>query len=524
MKANKIIEQIVLDGSVEEKLELYGFDRSTAKGIVAKKFKIFARDNYPRYFKCKSSEAHEQMILNMIESYYGLNYLNIAGRGLAKTTLKKLFDVFVLLNDKDSYRKYMKVLTKDGKNSKQIVTDVYNLMVEVRDIYGDVFEKEGDVKREETMGSFTMKNGRKYSSGTIGQTQRGHVQDAYRPDWIWFDDVEDRDSIRSQVITQSIIDRSAEAIDGLSKDGSYCVTGNYISEQGVIEWFKGKPSVKTQITAILNDKDEPTWPEYYTKEDIERIRLDADDFFGEFMCDPSRSTNKFFDLDRIQEDMKLVSEPKRVSVGVNYWAEYQPHHRYGQGSDHSDGVGLDSNALAGFDFTTGELIYTYANNEIAPDLSAHEFARVGSEFGNCLYAPEVNNKCGGVVLSTLKHIGYPNLYKQVKEERMQTIQTDKLGWETNKKTKHQMFFDFKKDYNDGLIKIHDVEVLKEMKAYSNADLQDETTGLITRHYDLLTAVVIAWQMCKYAKKAETQADKNAKYNKGIDKLLSRSTF
>jgi hypothetical protein len=61
-----------------------------------------------------------------------------------------------------------------------------------------------------------------------------------------------------------------------------------------------------------------------------------------------------------------------------------------------------------------------------------------------------------------------------------------------------MFFEFKKDYNDGLIKINDPNILKEMKAYTNNDLNDGKAGLITRHFDLLTATVIAWQMRKGA--------------------------
>jgi hypothetical protein len=345
-----------------------------------------------------------------------------------------------------------------------------------------------------------MKNGRKYSAGTVGQTQRGHIQDAYRPDFLGFDDVEDRDSIRSMGITQGIINKCSEAIDGLSKNGSYMVNGNYISDQGTIEWFKNKHSVHTQLTPILDGEGKPTW-DLYSAEDVERIRRDADDFFGEYMCDPKRSENKFFDVNRIEADMKKCREPIKESAGVKYWIEYLPHHRYGQGSDHSDGIGLDSNTLAGFDYTTGELAYTYANNEIQPDLSAYEFARVGREYGNCLYAPEINNKCGGIVITTLKTIGYSNLYKQIKEDKQDTLHTDKLGWETNSSTKRTMLFEFKKDYNDGLIKIYDINVLKEMKAYTNNDLA-ETGGLITRHFDLLISCLIAWAMRKHANIAE----------------------
>lgn len=491
------IEQILTKGTPGQRRLVFEFDNTDTHSEVVKKFKLFAKTQYPRYFSGPKAKFHDDMIVELVESYYGANFLNIAFRGSAKTTLAKLFVAFVILNDKDGFRRYIKILTKDGKNSKQIVTDVYNLIVEVREIYGNIFEDDSDIKREETMSSFTTKLGRKLSAGTVGQTQRGHLQDAYRPDWIWFDDVEDRDSIRSMVITQGVIDKCAEAIDGLSKAGSYMVTANYISDQGTVEWFKQKPSVKTMITPIQDAQGNPTW-DFFTKEDVRRIKADADDFYGEYMCDPTRAENKFFDIDRLNEDLKNCKEPKRESSGVKYWAEYLPHHRYGQGSDHSDGVGLDSNALAGFDFTTGELVYTYASNDLEPDLCAHIFARVGMEFGNCIYAPEVNNKCGGIVISTLKEIGYPYLYKQTKQDRLLDKQTDKLGWDTNGSTKRNMFFDFKRDYNDGKIKIYDENVIKEMRAYTNNDLQETNLGLVTRHFDLLTAVVIAWQMEKEA--------------------------
>lgn len=515
----EFIENIILNGTPEEKRELFSFNDETPKKTIKKKFKLFCRGCFPRYFKHKSAPFHDDIIADMVLSYYGMNKLVAGFRGCAKTSLKKLFDAFVLLNDESKFRKYMKVLTKDGKNSRQIVTDVYNLMVEVRDIYGDMFDVQGEIKHEETMGGFTMKNGVKYSSGTVGQTQRGHLQDAYRPDWVWFEDVEDRDSIKSSVVTKGIMDRISEAIDGLSKEGSFFVTCNYISDQGTIQWFMNKPSVEHRIIPLLldaNDNTSVTW-DIFTPDDVEKLKNDSDDFFGEYNCDPMRSDNKFFDVERVERDIKLCTPPTRTSAGVKYWSSYLPNHRYGQGSDHSEGAGLDSNTLAGFDFTTGKLVYTYANNRISPDLAAMEFARVGEEFGNCIYAPEVNAKCGGIVITTLKTRGYPNIYKYTINDRIKTTQTEKLGWESNGKTKHTMYFEFRRDYQDGLIKISDVEVLKEMKAYSNNDLNDVTTGLITRHFDLLTAVVIAWQMRKYADfKTSNIKNYRGKYDDYID--------
>lgn len=509
--SKEFIKRIITEGTAEEKRELFKFNKSTSHENVVKKFNLFSRGCYPRYFAQPKAPFHNDFIMDMVKSYYGDNSLLCGFRGCAKTSLKKLFDVFVLLNDEDGFRKYMKVLCRDIKNSKQISTDVYNLIIEVKDIYGNVFEKEGDTKREETMGSFTMANGRKYLSGTVGQTQRGHVQDAFRPDWVWFEDVEDSESIRSAVITRGVMDKCSEAITGLSFNGSYFVTCNYISDQGTIQWFMNKDIKKRIVPLLTNDKDNSsvTW-DIYTSDKVAKMRKDTDDFFGEYQCDPNKSDNKFFDINRINEDLKKCREPERESVGVKYWSSYKPNHRYGMGSDHSEGIGLDSNTMVVFDFTTGEIVCDYASNEIAPDLSAHEFARVGREYGNCIYAPEVNNKCGGTVITTLKNIPYTNIYKRVDTTSYSDDkETEKLGWDTNSKTKYNMFFEFKTDYNDGLIKIYDKNILAEMKAYSNNDLNETKAGLITRHFDLLTSAVISWQMRKHAVNRQETYDYNS---------------
>lgn len=500
----EFIKDIIFNGTPAQKMALYGFNSNSTNEKVLKKFQLFSKANFIRYFKEDDAPFHPEMILNSIKSYRGKNSIDLGFRGDAKTTLGKLFRVYVLLNDEDHSRKYLKVLSRDLLNSKQIVTDVYNMCLELSPIYGDIFQREGSKKQEETMTSFTMKSGVKLTAGTIGQKQRGHIQDAYRPDWIWFEDIEDKESISSQTITAKVIQLADEAITGLSKDGSWELTGNYISDTGSVQWFLNKKNVIKIFNPILKDievvngkviRGTPTWP-IYSLDNILVIQSDTEDFWGDYMCDPNRSRNKFFDIERIDRDMKQCVEPKKRSGLVKYWGFYSPHHRFGMGSDHSEGIGADANTAAVFNFKTGELVATFANNEIAPDIATYEFTRIGGEYGNCVWGPEVNNKCGGIVLATARSLNYPRLYEQKKVHLGQETPSGKYGWETNAKTKNTMFFEFKRDYNDGLIKIYDIEFLKEMKSYTNMDLQEKTTGLITRHFDLLTAGVIAWQMNK----------------------------
>jgi hypothetical protein len=506
MQGKELIKKICTTGTPKEKRALFEFTADTPLEKVVVKFGLFARTCYPRYFQHKSAPFHKVMVANYLRSYLlDENRMELGFRGCAKTSLLELTTTFILLNDTTTRKKYIKILARDLKNSRQLVTDIYNKVIEVEDIYGDLFEDEGKKKREETMSSFTMKKGVKLSAGTVGQSQRGHKQDAYRPDWVLFEDIEDRESISSQVITAGVIQRCDEAITGLAIDSSFVVNGNYISEDGTIEWFKKKSNVTTNITPIMEPNGEPTWP-VITKERIEQLRKDSLDFAGEYLCDPQRSGAKYFDQDRIRHDLTMIKAPERNSGAVRYWSSYLPSNAYGIGADTSEGKGLDSCAMALFDYTTGTLVGTFNDNTIMPDLFAFELVRVGREFGNCVLAPEVNNTSGGMVIQVLKQKEYPNIHRKTLTDRMNNVLTKQLGWHTNSKTKPQMLAELRRDYNNGLIHIYDEQVLKEMRAFNINDVADDTPGLATRHFDLLMAVAIAWQMRNFAYPEEMEDD------------------
>lgn len=494
-------EKIWNTGTPEENLAFFAFEESEPPKMIAFKFTYWVYRMFSRFYQSPTAPFHETMALHMIDAYYGRgNYTNLGFRGCAKSTYAKLFIAYALLNDMEHRRRYIKVLARNLGNSKQMVTDIFNLIVEVKPLYGNLFPKKKEVKGEETMLVFTTVDGVKLMAGTVGMTQRGHIQDAYRPDLLLFDDVEDRESISSLAQTEATIWRIDEAIQGLSADGAYMVLGNYISEEGVIQWFINKPNMVVDKITIMDEDGKPTWPERYDAEKIEKIKNDSDDFYGEYMCDPTRADSAFFDRQRIDNDIAQAKQPHRESAGVKYWGDYQPHHRYGIGADTSEGIGKDANTFSLFDFGVapndiGILVATYYNNRIPPDLFGYELKRIGQEFGNCLIAPEANNT-GHATISAMR--GYPNIYTQRSEGNRQMKHTEKLGWRTTRKTKPQMLFDFRKDYNDGLIKIYDVNVLKEMRSYTTADLTDTQLGMVTRHFDLFISVCIAWQMRKYA--------------------------
>ncbi len=496
----EFIKNIVLNGTPAEKKALYSFSSKDSNEKVLKKFELFTRGNFIRFFKSEDAPFHKDMAMDFIVSYRGGNLRELAFRSASKTSLFKLFLVFVLENDEDHSKKYIKIVSRDLKNPKQIVTDVYNMCLELIPIYGNPFEKEGDKKREETMGSFTMKCGVKLTAGTVGQAQRGHVQDAHRPDWLIFDDVEDRESVSSMVITEGIISGCDEAITGLDINGSWGLLGNYISENGVVQWFLDKSSAFTRITPIMDLQGNPTWS-IFTKGKIEDLRKDSIDFYGEYMCDPSKSDNKFFNIDRINQDLTKCPPPLWVKEGIKQWEVYQSHMRYTTGADTSEGIGKDSNAFVMWNTRTGEQVASYHSNEIKPELFAYKFGNFSKEF-SAIVAPEINNYSGGIVITTLRQI-YPEdkIYREIDDRKANNGESSKLGWYTTSLSKTNAFMEYRKDYNDGLIKVKDPDLLKEMKMYTEQDISETGNSLkVTRHFDLLTASVIGW----YAKKYQIQ--------------------
>jgi hypothetical protein len=283
LTGKELLRHICLNGTPAEKRALFEFGEDSVEKVLAK-FQLFSRTCFSRYYQHKSAPFHKTMAESYLRSYIlGEKRMELGFRGCGKTALLELVIVFVLLNDTKHRRRYIKILSRDLKNSVKLVTGVYNKLIELEYIYGDVFANEGKKKQEERQDAFLMQKGVQVSAGTVGMAQRGHKQDAYRPDWIVLEDIEDRTSVSSQAITTTVIENIGEALDGIAIGGAFVVNGNYISEDGVIEWLKRMSAVKTNITPIMHPGGEPTWSAI-TREHVAELKSTSLDFVGEYLC------------------------------------------------------------------------------------------------------------------------------------------------------------------------------------------------------------------------------------------------
>ena len=216
-------------------------------------------------------------------------------------------------------------------------------------------------------------------------------------------------------------------------------------------------------------------------------------------------------FDRASLDKQVAIPPIKEIAGQRIFKKYDPSHSYGLGADTAGGVGLDSSASVIIDFTAfpAQVVATYADNEIKPEAFGHELARQGERFGECIIAPE-NNKYDSVI-GTLKTL-YPvkSLYVTQRADSRASLrqgqQSMEYGWNTNSVTKPKMLLALSKAIEDGLIELNDENLKNECMSYTRDDLMDNEVDprLTTRHFDLLIACAIAFQLKDFVKPKEEE--------------------
>jgi hypothetical protein len=511
------VKQIIHEGKPGKLRVLFGFTKEDTPERIILKFNLWARYFFVKYFSSPDAPFHQEMDLRRVRLYLGkdTSFLNIAFRDSAKTTRAKLFRAFVIANDNSHYRKYLRVLSKELGNAKQTVTDIYNMLVSVRvrALYPEIFEKT-ITKREETMMVFKTSTGIMVAADSVGTDKRGEIQEESRPDFDLYDDFETRLSLMSAVTTNKIWINMEEARTGLSKDGSSEYMANYISERGNVHKLIEK--IKNQMIIPIIKNGVPTWGRF-TLEDIKRIKQEADDFEGEYLCKPNASKDVYFDREAL--DKMPIREPIKDIAGFKIYRAYNAAHRYAGGHDVAGGVGLDSSASVFIDFDTipAQVVGTYKSNTILPEAFGDEIYSQGNRFGGCLLGVE-NNRFDQAILKA-KQLGAKLFMTPGKAIKAGFQTPTTYGWQTNSLTKSQMLSSLREAIEAGLIELNDPDLINETRVYTRNDLIDlePDVRLATQHFDLLVALCIAWQM-----KDKTRVKVKEKYPGSAEKEVNQA--
>jgi len=210
------------------------------------------------------------------------------------------------------------------------------------------------------------------------------------------------------------------------------------------------------------------------------------------------SGSLFFDTKNFQNQKPNFITPK-IEGKWNIYDEYHPMHVYAIGADPSEGVGRDSATAVIWDMTKMKVVADYANKDIAPDQLAYELKSFGNRYGTCIIGVERNNH-GHTTLAKLKEI-YPSnrIYTEEKVDKVRNEKTKRLGWLTTSASKPRMLYELKSAFDEELIIIPSQRIMQEVKTY-NSDNVSATKSQITRHWDLLMALAIGYQMKNHVRR------------------------
>lgn len=222
------------------------------------------------------------------------------------------------------------------------------------------------------------------------------------------------------------------------------------------------------------------------------------------------SGNKLFKGETVDAQReKYMQEPIEIDGDFLIYKRFVTSHLYGLGADVSQGSKRDSSTIVVIDFTTGETVLTYRSNEIDPVLFAHDIKKAALMYGGCIAAPEANN-VGMTTCVTLNGI-YGNIYTQVREGLLESSPSNKLGYLTSSITKPKYMYDLGEAMENDELKILDEGILLEAKKFNKEDtLQITVTENTTRHFDLLIATGIAYQMRAYTSRGKADPEDVAK--------------
>ena len=503
--------------------------------IAKESFPHFCLYYFPSFFTYKPAPFHHDFFDDCEALITGkLNEVAwIAFAESAKTTIAKLFVIYCIACNK---KKYINYDSYAKENAEQALFDIVTWLRTnegIKNDFGSLLPKSskddtGDgAPKLKRISSFITENQIKVEAFSTQESPRGRVFGKQRPDLFILDDIENDKTKESLPIIQKIISHFGEIKRGLSKDGSVLVLGNYITEIGVIDFIMKaigeNPKGVVRNIPVHTKEGVITWQSKYCMTDAEAVTtgkvsletkkrmLNANNqkkFEAEMLNDPPLAGATFFDRPYVETQLLKAKEPVMIRAGLRQYFVYNPSHRYAFGADTSQGIGLDSNASVGIDFSQipARVVACYDSNTITPDVFAYELQRHGNEYGTCLLAPEINAQSGGACITTLKRI-YPvdKIYRQIGKNRMVDIPNMKIGWETTSSNKSDLFFQFKTAFESGQVEVLDKKLLLEIRGYSQADLTSASAET-TRHFDLLTACVIAWKMRDYATMVSVKDD------------------
>ena len=519
----------MVDGTPQERM--YLFEQSP---------KHFAYYYFTEYFNYPPAPFHDEMWAD----YTSLMQLDLMDlmweefRESAKTSLFQIGLIHGICYNSFKWANWSSYAKENAENALFDIAIELQTNERLKADYGELYDgglEKSKEKGKNRLGDFITREVRgaegkvliskkRFTAFSTQQSWRGRKWGKQRPDVGVFDDFENEITIESALVTQKVIENIEAAKAGMSPDGRRVYLCNGISDSGAVAYIKNRikddPKGRVRSVAVVDQQGKITWPGKYVFTDLEAVeshknpmkrkvsletkKRQLKNYEAEMMNNPTRNEDLFFNRIKVDHAIKTTArEAQEISAGLYIFEEFNPGHRYAIGGDPAGGTGRDHSASVVVDFTAKQISAAFMDNRIAPDRFGDELKREGEMYGGCLIAPE---RIGNAVATVIRLTDtYDNVYLEHKLAQIGDPVKKQYGWNPSKENVSNALHNFKSAFERGDLTIFDERLLQEMRTYTRSDFM-ATTSIVTNHYDLLRAAIIAYDMRDHAPLPESETE------------------
>lgn len=244
-----------------------------------KDYIVWFKEFFPHYAKVESAWFHRKLAKMIIENPVCDVLAEIYRSGAKSVHIDLGIPLYLYVTGQ---LKFMLLFGQTDKKSKKLISDIQSELTYNQKFihyYGKKF-KFGDWSD----GDFTTTDGAKFMTSTPGQSPRGLREGTARPDYIVFDDVDTKQRVNNDELSQRLFDFAWEDAKGTFDEGSphrrFVVANNNFHKNTLInmlkvEFEKINKKLKQQgikstffvltVPAVRNlETFEPNWPEKTT--------------------------------------------------------------------------------------------------------------------------------------------------------------------------------------------------------------------------------------------------------------------
>jgi hypothetical protein len=195
---------------------------------------------------------------------------------------------------------------------------------------------------------------------------------------------------------------------------------------------------------------------------------------------------------------------------LRIWRMPEERHGYVIGADAAEGVEQDRSVGQVLDAHTGEQVAVWKSDRTSPGEFGRALALLGRFYREAFVLPERKNP-GPAVIEAMIAEGYHMIGRMPQFTSVNTEVTDRLGWDTNSRTKSLMYANARSAMKAGLVTINDGSLCDEMAAlYVEATQHGEKIVCPKEmHDDEADAFCIALMASRYASETELYEEPEA---------------